>query len=201
MVLERSRSMIEQQLRHMVRLIDDLLDVSRITFNKLELRREPVALAHALEQAIETFLPMADRAGLNLQTDLPAEPVYVNADAARLVQIFGNLLSNACKFTPRGGTVRLAVARRSYDVIVSVSDTGIGVEPELLPKLFAMFAQADERVDHTQRGLGIGLALAQRLVQMHDGEITAHSDGQGRQHVLRTASDHQRKRAAQRGGP
>ena len=179
-LLERSRRMIEQQVDHMVRLVDDLMDVSRLTFDKLELRRAPIDLRDVLEQSIETSLAGASRAGLELHTDLPRGPVLVEGDSARLVQVFGNLLSNACKFTPRGGTVQLSVAQRKNDVVVSVTDTGIGIAPDVLSTIFGMFAQGDRRIEHAQRGLGIGLALSQRLAQMHGGEITAHSEGEGK---------------------
>ena len=179
-LLERSRRMVEQHLDHLVRLVDDLMDVSRLTFDKLELRRAPIDLRAVLEQAIETSLAGASRAGLELQADLPRAPVLVEGDRQRLVQVFGNLLSNACKFTPRGGTIQLSVAQRTTDVVVSVSDTGIGIAPDVIPTIFGMFAQGDQRIEHAQRGLGIGLALSQRLVQMHGGELTAHSDGEGK---------------------
>lgn len=179
-LLERSRRMIEQQVDHMVRLVDDLMDVSRLTFDKLELRRAPIDLRDVLEQSIETSLAGASRAGLELHADLPRGPVLVEGDSARLVQVFGNLLSNACKFTPRGGTVQLSVAQRKNDVVVSVTDTGIGIAPDVLSTIFGMFAQGDRRIEHAQRGLGIGLALSQRLAQMHGGEITAHSEGEGK---------------------
>ena len=178
-LIERSRRMIEQQLEHMVRLVDDLMDVSRLTFDKLELRRAPIDLRAVLEQAIETCLPLANRAGIELQADIPRGPVLVDGDSARLVQVFGNLLSNAAKFTPRGGTVHVSVATRAHDVVVSVTDSGIGIPPGAIPTLFDMFTQGDHRIEHAQRGLGIGLALSQRLVLMHGGEISAVSQGEG----------------------
>ena len=183
-LIERARRMIEQQLEHMVRLVDDLMDVSRLTFDKLELRRAPVDLRTVLEQAIETCLPLASRAGVELQADMPRGPLLVDGDSARLVQVFGNLLSNAAKFTPPGGTIHLSVAHRPHDVVVSVTDSGIGIPPEAIPTLFDMFTQGDHRIEHAQRGLGIGLALSQRLVLMHGGEITAFSDGEGKGSTL-----------------
>ncbi len=178
-LIEKSRTIMERQMGQMVRLIDDLLDVSRINRNKLELRRERVELASILHHVIEACRPMADAARHELHLALPAEPIYLDADPVRLSQIFGNLVTNACKYTPSEGKVWLNVQRQAGDVIIRVKDTGIGIPADLLPKVFEMFTQLDRSLERTQGGLGIGLTLVKRLVEMHSGMVTAHSEGSG----------------------
>lgn len=178
-VIEQSRSTMERQLGQMVRLVDDLIDVSRISRNKLELRKKKVELASIIHQAVETCRPIAEAASQELAIALPAEPIYLNADAARLAQAFGNLLTNSCKFTGRGGRIELTAERRSAEAVIRVKDNGIGIPPDMLSKIFEMFTQIDQSLERTQSGLGIGLTLVKRLVEMHDGEIAAHSEGPG----------------------
>jgi len=177
--LGRTREMMERQLAHMVRLIDDLLDVSRISRGKLELRRGPVELAAVLRQAIETCRPMLEQAGHELTVTLPPEPVFLNADAFRLSQVFGNLLSNACKFMAPGGRIWLTAERQGSDAVVVVKDTGIGIPPDKIESIFEMFSQVDKTLERSQAGLGIGLTLSQRLVELHGGSIEARSAGLG----------------------
>jgi PAS domain S-box-containing protein len=177
---ELARGMMERQLAQLVRLIDDLLDVSRITRGRLELRRESVALATALQSAVETARPLIEASGHDLTVTLPPEPVYLEADATRLAQVFGNLLTNAAKYTERGGHIWLTAGRRGREVVVTVRDTGIGIAAEHLPHLFEMFSQVTPALERSQGGLGIGLSLVKGLVEMHGGTVEARSDGPGK---------------------
>jgi CheY-like chemotaxis protein/two-component sensor histidine kinase len=178
---------IERQVGQMARLLDDLLDVSRITRGKLGLRKAPVTLAAVLESAVETSRPVIDGGGHQLAVTLPPEPVHLDADPVRLAQVFANLLNNAAKYTARGGTVRLTAERAGPEVVVSVTDSGIGIAPEVLPRLFEMFSQATPALGRSQGGLGIGLSLVRGLVEMHGGRVEARSGGagQGSEFVVR----------------
>jgi PAS domain S-box-containing protein len=176
----RARGMMERQLAQMVRLIDDLLDVSRITRGRLELRKERVELAGVVQSAVEGSRPLIVASAHRLTVTLPPEPVYLDADPVRLAQVFANLLTNAAKYTDRGGHVELTAARHSGAVVVAVKDTGIGIAPEHLPRLFQMFSQVGRSLERAQGGLGIGLTLVKRLVEMHGGTVQAGSDGPGK---------------------
>ena len=153
----------------MVRLIDDLLDVSRISRGKIELRKERVELAKVVQQAVETSRPLIEAGGHDLTIDVPPDPIYVDADVTRLAQVFANLLNNAAKYTERGGRIWLTVERQGSDAVVSVRDTGVGIPAHMLPKVFEMFTQVDRTLERSQGGLGIGLSLVKRLVEMHGG--------------------------------
>jgi PAS domain S-box-containing protein len=176
---EQARTMMERQLQQMVRLIDDLLDVSRITRGKLELRKCRADLAEVLQAAVEASRPLIEAAGVELTVALPAEPIHVDADVTRLAQVFTNLLNNAAKFTERGGHVWLTADRQGSDVVVSVRDTGIGIPAEMLSKVFDLFAQVDRSLERSRGGLGIGLTLARRLIALHGGTVEAASAGPG----------------------
>lgn len=178
--LAQARTTMDRQLSQMVRLVDDLLDVSRITRNRLELRCQRVELASILHQSVETSRPLVDAAGHVLSVKLPPEPIYLDADAVRLSQVFGNLLTNACKYTEPGGRIDLTVERQDGDVVVSVRDTGIGIPAHKLGAVFEMFAQLSTKLDRSRGGLGIGLTLVKRLVELHHGEVTVSSGGLGR---------------------
>ena len=171
--------MMERQLGQLVRLVDDLLDVSRISRGKLELRRERVDLATVINNAVDTSRPLIDASGHRLTVDLPSRPIHVNADVVRLGQVFANLLNNAAKYSSPNGQIQITVRSDEKDVAVSVRDTGIGIPPHMLQKVFNLFTQVDPALDRSQGGLGIGLTLVKRLVEMHDGGIVAHSDGPG----------------------
>ncbi len=179
-VRARSQAMMDRQLTHMVRLIDDLLDVSRINRNKMELRRSRLTLSEVVASAVETARPLTDEAGHELTVSLPATPVHLNADLTRLSQVFSNLLTNSAKYTPRGGRIWLSAERHNGEVVVSVRDTGIGVPAEALGKIFDMFSQVDRGLERSTGGLGIGLALVKGLVEMHGGTVTAASEGEGK---------------------
>ena len=176
----QARAMMERQLNHLIRLVDDLLEVSRISTGKIELRRERLELAAAVLSAVETVRPMMEAAHHRLDISLPPEPVMLEGDFVRLAQVVGNLLSNAAKYTDPGGRVALSMRREQGEAVVSVRDSGVGIAPEQLPQLFDMFAQAEGTRYRAQGGLGIGLALARRLAELHGGRVEARSDGAGK---------------------
>jgi PAS domain S-box-containing protein len=177
----RAREMMDRQLSHMVRLIDDLLDVSRIGRNKMQLRRERVSVADIFANAVETSRPIIEEAGHELSVSLPAVPMYLNADLTRLSQVLSNLLTNSAKYTERGGHVWLAAAAANSDVVrITVRDDGIGIPADSLPRIFDMFSQVDRPMERSSGGLGIGLALVKGLVEMHGGSVLAQSEGPGK---------------------
>jgi CheY-like chemotaxis protein len=172
---------MERQLKQMVRLVDDLLDVSRINTGKLTIRREPVELRAVVTNALEIARPFIDAQGHALAVELPAQPVYVLGDATRLAQVLSNLLNNAARYTPRGGHIKLdAHAAADGRLKIRVADDGIGIAPQMLGEIFEMFVQADASLERSNAGLGVGLSLARRLVELHDGAIEAFSDGPGK---------------------
>jgi CheY-like chemotaxis protein len=171
--------MMERQLGQMVHLVDDLLDLSRISRGKIELRKERVELARVVQQAVETSRPAVEQAGHALAVALPPGSLYVDADVTRLAQVFSNLLNNAAKYTDRGGHIELAVRREGGEAVVSVADDGVGIPAAMLPRVFEMFTQVDRNLERAQGGLGIGLSIVKRLVEMHGGTVEARSGGQG----------------------
>jgi PAS domain S-box-containing protein len=171
---------IDRQVQQMARLLDDLLDVSRITRNRLELRTASTPLADIVKSALELAQPLVESQRHRLSLSLPDEPLILQADAARLAQVFANLVNNAAKYTDPGGDIALAARREGDAVVVSVKDNGIGIAPAHLPVVFDMFSQAEPALQRAHGGLGIGLSLVRALVQMHGGTVTAHSDGVGR---------------------
>ena len=181
-VIARTRETLTRQVRHMTRIVDDLLDVSRITRGKLSVERERVDLVPLVQQACEDRRGMLEAEGVALELDLPAVSVWAMADATRITQLLDNLLDNARKFTPSGGrvTVRLAYNTNANDASVIVRDTGIGIESSLLPHVFDVFAQADQSLDRSRGGLGLGLAVAKGLIELHGGTIAVSSAGKGR---------------------
>ena len=175
----KAREMMERQLSHMVRLIDDLLDTSRINQRKLELRRANVLLADVVSTAVETVRHAIDGAGHVLTVSLPTEPVYLNADLTRLSQVFSNLLLNSAKYTPPGGRILFAAVHDPNAITVTVRDSGIGIPADAIPRVFDMFSQVDRTMERVTGGLGIGLALVKGFVELHGGTVHAASDGQG----------------------
>jgi signal transduction histidine kinase/ActR/RegA family two-component response regulator len=171
---------MERQVDHMVRLVDDLMEVSRITRGKIELRRGTVELAAIIHVALETSRPLIDAAGHQLTVKLPAEPLVMDADPMRLAQVFSNLLNNAAKYTDPGGSISLTARRDGYEAVVTVSDSGIGIPADALPSVFEMFSQVDAGDTRSQTGLGIGLTLARSLIEIHGGTVNAASEGRGR---------------------
>jgi PAS domain S-box-containing protein len=184
-VLAAALDTMERQVGHMVRLVDDLLDLARISRGKIALRWGRVDLESVIHQALEAVRSLSDSMGHDLEVAVPPEPVCLNGDPARLAQIVSNLLNNACKFTPRGGHVWLSVTREPSaegscpGIVISVRDDGIGMSPDQLPRMFEAFTQANSSLEHTGSGLGIGLTLVKTLVQMHGGSVEARSAGIG----------------------
>ena len=178
--LQWARGVIDRQVDLMARLLEDLLDVSRISRNNLELRKEQVELADVLDAAVETSRPAIDAGRHELAISLPPEPIPLVADSVRLAQIFSNLLTNAAKYTEEGGRIRLSAVRQGDELVVSVKDNGIGIAAETLPRIFEIFSQAAPALERSQGGLGIGLSLVKGLVELHGGRIEAKSDGLGK---------------------
>ncbi|QJW98531.1 PAS domain S-box protein [Frigoriglobus tundricola] len=178
--IEQARSMMERQLGQMVRLVDDLLDVSRVTTGKLTLSADRLELRAVIDAAVETSRPAVDQAGHALSVVIPDEPIVVEGDLTRLAQVVSNLLTNSAKYTHRGGNIRVSVGRDGDTAVVSVKDDGIGIPPAMLGRVFEMFVQVDRTLEKTTGGLGIGLSLVKGLVEMHGGTIEARSAGEGR---------------------
>jgi signal transduction histidine kinase len=180
-IAEQARGVIERQVAHMTRLVDDLLDVSRITLGKIVLRKAPVELTGAIEHALETCRPLLDARGHRLSVELPAGPVWLEADPARLKQVVVNLLTNAGKYTEPGGRVGLSAKQQGGEVLLRVWDTGVGIPADMLERIFEKFTQVDRSPSSpSQWGLGVGLSLVKALVELHGGSITAASAGPGR---------------------
>jgi signal transduction histidine kinase len=171
--------LMERQVRHLVGLVDDLLDVNRIGRGKIELRRARVELATVMNAAVETARSLIERMGHELILAVPPEPIWLNADPLRLAQVVGNLLNNASKFTEHGGCIRLTVALKGEEAIIRVRDNGVGIAADQLPFVFDMFMQAEVAIERSRTGLGIGLALVKNLVELHGGTVEAHSAGAG----------------------
>ncbi|HET7843256.1 MAG TPA: HAMP domain-containing sensor histidine kinase [Xanthomonadales bacterium] len=179
-IVARARATAERQLALVIRLIDDLLDLSRITRNKLVMQVAPVALQDVLHDAVETTRPQFESAGTRLHVDVPEAPVALVADGMRLSQVFANLLGNACKYSDPGSDVHLAVHVRGEEVVVDVRDAGIGIPVEMLDRIFEMFVQVDNSLERSRGGLGIGLTLVRQIVALHHGSVTVRSEGPGR---------------------
>ena len=178
--LQWARDVIDRQVRHLARLIDDLMDLSRINRGSIELKREPVLLSKVVQGAVETSRPLIEECGHELSVELPAGPVVVDADMTRLSQVYWNLLNNAAKYMTRGGRIDLRTELQGSDVVVSVRDAGIGISADKLSTIFEMFSQVETALSRSQGGLGIGLYVVKRLVEMHGGQIEARSEGPGK---------------------
>ncbi|HEX4148453.1 MAG TPA: ATP-binding protein, partial [Pirellulales bacterium] len=175
----QARQIMQRQVNHLVRLVDDLLDVSRITRGKIRLQRERIELAEIIQRAVETAQPLVDAQQHRLAVNLPAEPVVLDADPIRLAQVLGNLLNNAAKYTQPGGWIEVCAVRDDDEVELRVRDSGLGMSPEMLARVFDLFVQERHSLDRAQGGLGIGLTLVRRLVELHGGRVDAHSPGLG----------------------
>jgi signal transduction histidine kinase/ActR/RegA family two-component response regulator len=185
-----------RQLKHMVRLIDDLLDVARITQGKLELRREEVRLGSVMQAAIESSQPLIDAGGHTLELSLPSQEYALHADFTRIAQVISNLLNNAAKYTPRGGTIGVTARVQGAEVTIEVRDNGMGIPSHRLDDVFTMFSQVSRSLDHSKGGLGIGLALVRRLVEMHGGSVSAASEGAGKGSIFTVKLPCRAQRAA-----
>jgi PAS domain S-box-containing protein len=179
-ILQQAGDIIERQVGQMVRLVDDLLDISRITKGKLRLTKERVELRLIVHRAAEAARPMIDCRKHEFSVSLPIEPIWVNADPTRIEQVIVNLLNNAAKYTEPGGLIRLTISSADGEAVVKVWDNGLGMPPEMLPRVFDLFTQVDHTLSRSHGGLGVGLALVRTLVEMHDGRVQAHSAGLNR---------------------
>ena len=177
---ERERGIIERQVRHLIGLVDDLLDVSRITRGKVRLNRTPLLLSEAIAKGIESASPLLEQHQHNLAVDVQTDRLGVLADPVRLAQIVTNLLTNAAKYTPPGGHIRISAALEGGEVVIRIRDTGIGIDRDILPRIFDLFTQDRQAIDRAQGGLGLGLAIVRSLVELHGGSVSASSDGRGR---------------------
>jgi len=191
-----AREIIERQLGHLTKLVDDLLDVSRITRGKINVNRESIELATVIARAVETVEPMLSRQRHELVVNVEPQPMYIDGDLTRLTQIVGNILSNAVKYTDAGGRIELSAGSLGEQIEIRVRDNGIGIEPAVLPVVFDLFTQSSQLDGRGQTGLGIGLALARRLVEMHGGTVHAHSAGQGKGSEFTVRLPRQRSAAA-----
>ncbi|HJT77555.1 MAG TPA: PAS domain S-box protein, partial [Gemmataceae bacterium] len=202
--VERSRDMMERQVQHLVRLVDDLLDVSRVMRGKIELRRERVELASVVARAVETVQPLVDAQRHELSVRIPSDSLLLDADPVRMAQVVGNLLTNAAKYTEPNGRICLTAEREGDMAVLRVRDNGIGIAPAMLPRIFELFVQVDHASTKAQGGLGIGLTLVKNLVEMHGGTVEARSEGlgQGCEFVVRlpiTAQPHDQDRGSEAG--
>jgi CheY-like chemotaxis protein/two-component sensor histidine kinase len=185
-IQHQARTVIERQVGQLTRLVDDLMDVARITTGRVQLRPDRIVVSGIVERAVETVRPQIDQRRHVLTVSLPPQPIWLNADAARLEQVVVNLLTNAAKYTSERGHIWLTVQQEGNECVLRLKDTGVGIAPELLPRIFDMFTQAERSLDRSQGGLGIGLALVQRLVEMHAGRVEVISElGKGSEFVVR----------------
>jgi two-component system, sensor histidine kinase len=178
-IAKNARDIMERQLAQMVRLVDDLIDVSRISTGRLAIKKERIELQAVVRNAVEIVAPFIEKRGHALQIDLPTQPVWIDADPTRLAQVFSNLLNNAAKYTDQGGNIAFQAELEEVSVVVRVMDNGIGIPAEMLATVFDMFTQVDKSLERSQAGLGVGLTLARRLAELHGGTLEAHSGGQG----------------------
>ena len=194
-IRENAQTVMDRQLRQMVRLVDDLLDVSRITTGKLAITRERVDIQSVMQDAVEASGAFIAACGHELDVHMPREPVYIDADTFRLAQVFSNLLNNAAKYTNAGGVIRFEARVERRQLVVDVSDNGIGIAPDMLQHIFVMFTQVDQSLERTHAGLGVGLALSKHLVELHEGALAAFSNGPGRGSTFRVSLDLSNKSA------
>jgi PAS domain S-box-containing protein len=179
-IARQTREMMERQVHHLVRLVDDLIDVSRVMRGKIDLRTERIELATVIARAIETAQPLIDSHGHRLELAIPSAAIHVNGDPVRLTQVVGNLLTNAAKYTNANGTIRLSAERENGEAVLRVRDNGIGIAPAMLPSIFELFVQVDHDASRSHSGLGVGLTLVAKLVELHGGTVVARSEGLGK---------------------
>jgi CheY-like chemotaxis protein/two-component sensor histidine kinase len=185
-IQKEAQAIIERQVGQLTRLIDDLMEISRITTGRICLNRERISLNTVVEYACSTVSAIASKHQHELSVSLPDSPIWIHADAARIEQVIVNILTNSVKYTADGGTIALTLELRGEEAVVRVRDSGVGIAPELLPRIFELFTQADRSLARSEGGLGIGLSLVQQLVKMHDGTVEAHSSlDQGSEFIVR----------------
>lgn len=177
--VDQALNVMDRQLQQMVRLIDDLVDASRVNRGQIELSKETVDLTSIITDAIEASRGLTEQKGLHVKTQLPSGALFVEGDARRLKQVVANLLANASKYSGRNGVIEITAERKDSSVEVAVSDQGVGISEDMLPKIFDMFTKADRSLEKAQDGLGVGLTIARRIVELHGGEISAQSNGPG----------------------
>jgi CheY-like chemotaxis protein/two-component sensor histidine kinase len=180
-----ARDVVERQVTHLAQLVDDLLDVSRITQGKITLKKEPVELGRVIQHSVETARGLLESKRHQLALNLSGTPIWVHGDFARLAQVIGNLLNNGAKYTAEGGRIELAASADRGEAVISVRDNGIGIEADLLPHVFELFTQGEQTLDRSQGGLGVGLTVVQCLVELHQGRVEVHSDGVGKGALFR----------------
>jgi signal transduction histidine kinase/ActR/RegA family two-component response regulator len=178
-MLRRIHGIVDRQVHHLARLVDQLLDVSRVTQGRIELHKQPTALSGIVEQAVQTHRALIEARHQQLRVQIPAQPLLVDGDPVRLVQVVGNLLHNAAKYTGTGGAISVTARQEGDAVLIEVQDTGIGIAAEALPHIFELFAQGDHSLARSQGGLGIGLTVVRSMVQLHGGTVQAYSAGTG----------------------
>jgi CheY-like chemotaxis protein len=178
--VQAAAAIVKRQITHLSRLVDDLLDVSRITQGRIELQHEPVNLVAVISQAMESVEPLMREHRHRIFVAGGYDPIYVKGDHARLVQCIANILTNAGKYTDPGGEIRVEMRSTNGEATIAISDTGVGISPDLLPRIFDLFVQSDRSLDRAQGGLGIGLSVVRRLIEMHGGRVSAASEGPGR---------------------
>jgi signal transduction histidine kinase len=169
-----------RQVNHLVRLVDDLWEISRIGYGKIELKKERIDLCVTLRDAVDISRPFIEAGSHRLTVDSPSEPLLLDGDAVRLTQVFANLLNNAAKYTPPEGHIEILTKRDGDDAIICVRDTGMGIRAGMLPRVFDLFTQSSRALSHSHGGIGVGLALARSLIEMHGGQVEGHSEGVGR---------------------
>jgi CheY-like chemotaxis protein len=180
-----ARDVVERQVTHLAQLVDDLLDVSRITQGKITLKKEPLELGKVIHHSVETARALLDAKKHHLVLNLPGAPIWVHGDFARLAQVVGNLLNNGAKYTPEGGRIELAASADRGEAVITVRDNGIGIDAALLPHVFDLFTQGERTLDRSQGGLGVGLTVVQRLVELHQGRVEVLSEGAGKGALFR----------------
>jgi CheY-like chemotaxis protein/two-component sensor histidine kinase len=196
-IREEAALLVDRQIVQMTHLLNDLLDVSRVTLGKIELRLQKIPLSDVIGMAVESVLPLIDSRDQHLSVDVPNHPVWLNADPTRMAQIFSNLLNNAAKYTQKTGHIQITAHEDAEGIIVKISDDGIGIPKEMQPHIFDLFSQVDSSMERAQGGLGIGLTLVKNLTEMHKGSVKVYSEGKGKGSVFTV---HLPTHASQQGG-